>query len=172
MQDRSKSLMPRASASHDAFPHPGHDHHACGALALAEADELCRKRNARLTALRRRVLEAIWRDHAPVGAYDILARLNAHGERNAPMAVYRALEFLMENGLVHRLSSLNAYIGCRLPGRMHNGQFLICSRCNTVAELTSEVVTKSLERAARARGFSPDGAMVEVTGHCPNCREA
>ncbi|MDX2145153.1 MAG: Fur family transcriptional regulator [Rhodospirillaceae bacterium] len=141
--------MPRAAAVPHDFPDPHHDHAVCGAAAMAEADHVCRKRNARLTAFRRRVLEAIWADHAPIGAYDILARLNAHGERNAPMAVYRALEFLMENGLVHRLSSLNAYIGCRHAGRAHTGQFLICTRCNSVAELTSDAVHNSVERAAK-----------------------
>jgi Fur family transcriptional regulator, zinc uptake regulator len=124
-----------------------------------------------LTELRRKVLETIWQDHAPIGAYDILAKLNARGERNAPMAVYRALDFLIENGLVHRLSSLNAYIGCRHPGRTHSGQFLICSRCNVVAEITSEAVSKTVARAASSRGFKPTGEIVEVMGLCPHCRE-
>jgi Fur family zinc uptake transcriptional regulator len=164
--------MPRAAASRSDFPMPGHDHHACGTSAMVEADAICGKRGARLTPLRRRVLATIWEDHAPVGAYDILARLNADGERNAPMAVYRALDFLMEHGLVHRLSSLNAYVGCRHPGHAHTGQFLICSACKVVAEVTSDAVTKSVARAARSRGFAPLGAMVEVMGLCPNCRKA
>ena len=164
--------MGRQSAIIADFPKHGHDHHACGSHALAEAEAVCGARNTRLTALRRKVLETIWEDHAPLGAYDILARLNQSGERHAPMAVYRALDFLIENGLVHRLSSRNAFIGCRHPGHNHNGQFLICSRCNVVAEITSDAVSKTVARAAAARGFKPSGEIVEVTGLCPNCRDA
>jgi Fur family transcriptional regulator, zinc uptake regulator len=163
--------MPRAVAVLADFPTRGHDHRACGSHALAEAEAICSARNTRLTELRRKVLETIWQDHAPIGAYDILAKLNARGERNAPMAVYRALDFLIENGLVHRLSSLNAYIGCRHPGRAHSGQFLICSRCNVVAEITSEAVSKTVARAASSRGFKPTGEIVEVMGLCPHCRD-
>ncbi|MSO97650.1 MAG: transcriptional repressor [Rhodospirillaceae bacterium] len=164
--------MPRTHAALADFPKRGHDHRACGAHALSEAEELCRQRGARLTELRRRVLETVWQDHAPLGAYDILARLNAGGERNAPMAVYRALDFLMENGLVHRLSSLNAYVGCRHPGHDHSGQFLICTQCRDVAELTSDTVSTAVSRAAKSRGFKPTGGIVEVMGLCPNCRRS
>ncbi len=163
-------FMPRASAVSADFPQRGHDHSACGSHALLEAEAVCRSRQVKLTDLRRKVLETIWEDHAPMGAYDILAKLNAEGERNAPMAVYRALDFLIENGLVHRLSSLNAYIGCRHPGRSHSGQFLICSQCNIVAEITSEAVSKTVARAATSRGFKPSGEIVEVMGLCPHCR--
>ena len=162
--------MPRTSAVLSDFPKHGHDHRACGSHALAEAEAICHSRGARLTDLRRKVLETIWEDPAPLGAYDILAKLNASGERNAPMAVYRALDFLIENGLVHRLSSLNAYIGCRHVGRSHSGQFLICSQCNLVAEITSDAVTKTVARASAARGFKPSGEIVEVMGLCPHCR--
>jgi len=162
--------MTRPAAAIADFPTRGHDHAACGAHALAEAEAICAARGARLTDLRRRVLETVWQGHAPLGAYDILARINAKGERNAPMAVYRALDFLIENGLVHRLSSLNAFVGCRHPGEAHSGQFLICSQCNDVAELTSTAVSKTVAKAALARGFKPTGEIVEVMGLCPNCQ--
>ncbi|MBL8630812.1 MAG: transcriptional repressor [Rhodospirillaceae bacterium] len=153
-----------------AFPKKGHNHKACGAHAMAEAEAICRNRGARLTDLRKRVLETVWHSHGPMGAYDILARINAGGERNAPMAVYRALDFLMEQGLVHRLTSLNAFVGCRHPGHQHSGQFLICNACNDVAELDSDAVGKTVTKAASARGFTPISTVVEVMGLCPNCR--
>lgn len=164
--------MPRATGSFKGFPKRNHDHNACGAQALADAEEICRTRGLRLTALRRHVLEIVWEGHGPLGAYDILARINADGARNAPMAVYRALDFLMEHGLVHRLSSLNAFVGCRHPGEDHAGQFLICNNCKDVAELTSESVTKTVTKAAKARGFTPMSEIVEVMGLCPNCKAA
>jgi Fur family zinc uptake transcriptional regulator len=151
---------------------PGHDHGPCAARALAEAEELCTQRGARLTDLRRRVLERVWASHVPVGAYDILAQLNADGGRIAPMAVYRALEFLMDNGLVHRLDSRNAYIGCVHPGETHRAQFLICETCGAVAELASRALADGVRRAALAKGFRVDSVMIEASGRCPNCSSA
>ena len=137
---------------------------------MHDAEAVCEARGVRLTNLRRQVLEVLWEDHVAMGAYDILAKLNAGGERNAPMAVYRALDFLMEHGLAHRLNSLNAFVGCRHPGHQHSGQFLICAKCNTIAEMASEAVSRTVARAAASRGFKPSSEMIEVMGYCPNCR--
>lgn len=155
---------------HKEFPSSDHNHAACSTDAIAAAESVCRERGARLTEFRQRVLEAIWEGHTPRGAYDILARLNRGGGRNAPMAVYRALEFLMEHGLVHRIASRNAFIGCRHPGNSHNAQFLICEVCGSVAELASRAVAAAIRRAAAQKGFAVAGETVEITGRCPNCR--
>jgi Fur family zinc uptake transcriptional regulator len=155
---------------HKEFPRPDHDHAACAIDAISAAETVCRTRGARLTELRQRVLETIWEGHAPLGAYDILARLNRGGGRNAPMAVYRALDFLMEHGLVHRIASRNAFIGCRHPGDSHKAQFLICEGCGSVAELASRAVESVIRRAAAQKGFEVAGETVEIMGRCPNCR--
>ena len=110
----------------DAFPRRDHDHLRCVAEAMSDAISLCRARRARLTPLRSLVLEIVWQNHKPLGAYDILAVLAEEGRSAAPPTVYRALEFLQEQGLVHRLSSLNAFVGCRRPGPPGSGQLLIC----------------------------------------------
>ena len=162
--------MARASAN-PAFPKPGHNHARCAADALRKAESVCAARGSRLTEVRRRVLEAVWQSHVPVGAYEILGNLNADGGRNAPMAVYRALEFLMDNGLVHRLASLNAYIGCAHMGdAAHAAQFLICRTCGTTAELESAPLKRALGQAVAERGFTVDSQVVEISGVCPNCR--
>ncbi len=164
--------MARATAT-QAFPKPGHDHARCTAAALGKAEAVCAARGTRLTEIRRRVLERVWRSHVPVGAYDILAQLNAGGGRQAPIAVYRALEFLMDNGLVHRLASLNAYIGCAHMGEDgHAAQFLICRKCGTTAELESAHLTRALGRAVAERGFTVDSQVVEIGGICPHCQPA
>ena len=90
----------------------GHDHRKCVSEAMAVADELCAKRGARMTELRRRVLNLIWDSHAPVGAYAIMDMLKREGRNAMPPTVYRALDFLQEQGLIHRIASLNAFIGC------------------------------------------------------------
>lgn len=148
-----------------------HNHDHCVSLALQTAEELCRQRGQRLTALRRKVLELVWANHRPVGAYVLLEMLREEAGRVAPATVYRALDFLQEQGLVHRLASLNAFIGCAFPGPPHNGQFLICTGCQELAELDDGKITAALGESAAASGFSISHTTVEVMGLCPHCRE-
>jgi len=151
-----------------SFPRPGHNHDRCAAGALNRADDLCAAKKLRFTAIRRQVLEAIWESHAPIGAYDILAHLNTGGGRNAPMAVYRALDFLLEHGLVHRVASLNAFVGCAHPGEAHGNQLLICRVCGTVAELNAKAVNAAVARSAP--GFAIEHEVIEISGVCPHCK--
>ncbi|WP_421682918.1 transcriptional repressor [Stutzerimonas urumqiensis] len=150
-----------------------HDHAHCVSHALAEADQLCARQGVRLTALRRRVLELVWQSHKPLGAYDILAILSEQdGRRAAPPTVYRALDFLLENGLVHRIASLNAFIGCNHPEHPHQGQFLICRNCHTAIEMQEPAIRNAIGEAAAQVGFAVEGETVEVVGLCAPCRRA
>jgi len=150
-----------------AFEH--HDHRDCQHQLLSEAKALCEKRNTRLTQRRLQVLEILLRSHQPMGAYEILACLNATQSKVAiaPPIVYRALEFLLDEGLVHRIESKNAYISCVRPGHRCAAQFLICRGCEKVAELENRDAGL-LSEAARV-GFTVDSSVVEITGHCADC---
>lgn len=150
----------------------GHNHKKCIADALAEADDLCAKRGARLTELRRRVLGLIWESHAPVGAYAILDILKREGRNAMPPTVYRALDFLQEQGLIHRIASLNAFIGCSRPADAHGNQYLICRRCGTVAEIESGAIGGAIAASARELGFDMTGQTVEIAGICRDCLES
>ncbi|WP_459207365.1 zinc uptake transcriptional repressor Zur [Pseudomonas sp. MLB6B] len=153
--------------------HRPHDHSRCVHSALTEADDLCARQGLRLTALRRRVLELVWQSHKPLGAYDILAVLSEQdGRRAAPPTVYRALDFLLENGLVHRIASLNAFIGCTHPEHAHQGQFLICKGCHVALELEQASISEAILASAAEVGFSVEHQTVEVVGLCGNCRSA
>ncbi len=158
-----------ATTTPEAFAH--HDHARCIESALEAAARICAEQKGRLTQRRRRVLELVWRSHEPVGAYAILEQLRAEGFSGAPPTVYRALDFLLAHGLIHRIESLNAYTGCAHPGRCRAGQFLICSRCQRVAELEESTIGEALERAASARGFAMSGHTVEVRGLCGHCQK-
>jgi Fur family zinc uptake transcriptional regulator len=148
-----------------------HDHAHCVSSALAEAEAVCAQRGVRLTALRLRVLELVWQSHKPLGAYDILAVLSEiDGRRAAPPTVYRALDFLQENGLVHRIASLNAFVGCNQPEHPHQGQFLICRQCHTSIELEHSSISTAIVSSAAAVGFSVEGQTVEVLGLCASCQ--
>jgi len=153
-----------------AFPRRDHDHLRCVAAAMSDAARLCRSRGVRLTRLRSRVLEIVWQQHKPAGAYDILAVLAAEGRSAAPPTVYRALDFLQEQGLVHRLSSLNAFVGCSRPGHAGAGQFLICRTCGNAAELNDDGVERAISRSAASQGFTIHAHTVEISGVCPDCR--
>ena len=137
---------------------------------MAVAEALCAQRGQRLTPIRRKVLAALLASHKPLGAYEIIERLAPKGPRLAPITAYRALEFLRENGLVHRIESRNAFIAC-----VHNHAagalvvFLICERCGAVGEASSAEVTSTLTTAARAAGFVPKSPVIEISGVCGHC---
>jgi Fur family transcriptional regulator, zinc uptake regulator len=157
--------------SKSIFPAPGHDHDRCSAAALAHAEAVCADRAQRLTPLRRRVLEALAASHKPLGAYEIIEQFAGDGPRPAPITVYRALDFLLENGLVHRIESRNAFMAC--INRHDSGTmvvFLICERCGAVGEAPSASVADTLTAAARAAGFTLKTPVIEITGICAHCR--
>lgn len=160
----------RAPAIAEPFPGPRHDHAACVAQAIAEAERVCAKRGARLTPIRRRVLELVWEGHGPVGAYDILERLSGERRRAAPPTVYRALDFLAEHGLVHRIESRNAFVGCAQPGAAHRAHFLLCGACGDAAELDDAALHAALAGLAARAGFTIERETVELRGLCPKCR--
>ena len=153
-----------------ALPYRPHNHDACVSEALADARAICLQQNARLTPTRERVLELVWQSHKPLGAYDVLAKLTAEGHNAAPPTVYRALDFLQQHGLVHRIASLNAFIGCAHAGEHHTGMFLICRTCGNVLELTDASVSAAIRNAAGAEAFQAESVTLEVAGICPGCQ--
>jgi len=153
------------------FPTPDHDHARCTSDAIAHAETLCAARAQRLTPMRRQVLEALLASHRPLGAYEIMDRLAANG-RPAPITVYRALDFLKDNGFVHRIESRNAFVAC--VSSHATGElvvFLICDHCGAVGEAASAAVTDQLKAAARAAGFTPKAPVIEIGGVCAHCRQ-
>ncbi|MBV9833429.1 MAG: transcriptional repressor [Alphaproteobacteria bacterium] len=160
----------RPHRSHPAPADPAHDHRLCVADALTVADRVCGERGIRFTDLRRRVFELVWASHKPVGAYAILETLRTEGLGSAPPTVYRALDFLLEHELVHRIESLNAFVGCAHPGEHHRGFFLICTQCGNAEELDDERLNTAIAKAADAHGFAARHTTLEVAGTCASCR--
>jgi Fur family zinc uptake transcriptional regulator len=169
----AKASRAPARPTAPVFPLPDHDHNRCLDDAMAMAEARCVQRGQRLTPVRRRVLAALLGSHKALGAYDIVERLAPTGVRPAPITAYRALEFLRENGLVHRIASRNAFIAC-----VHNHAagdlvvFLICEGCGVVGEASSAAVTATLTSAARSVGFMPKAPVIEITGICTHCARA
>lgn len=148
-----------------------HDHGHCVGRALAEAERACRQQGLRLTPIRRQVLELIWRDHQPVKAYDLIDALRDRGLRTGPPTVYRALDFLREAGLIHRLDTVNAFVGCGAHGRPHAGMFLICGSCGAVVELDAPDPLGLIGIEADRLGFELVTQAVEILGRCKRCQE-
>lgn len=149
-----------------------HAHGRCISEALTTAQNECDKRGLRFTELRKRVLEIVWHSHQPIKAYDILERLRQQQlGAAAPPTVYRALDFLLEQGLVHKIESLNAYVGCGAPETKHDSQFLICRNCGVVAELDNAEVSRLLAIEADAIGFQIAHETIEIEGCCHACRQ-
>jgi Fur family zinc uptake transcriptional regulator len=167
----------RPPQGHDHGHAHDHDHghdHACRAdptAILRRAEDLCRERGAQFTALRREVLEAVTTSERPPGAYDLAERLSRPGRRVAPVSIYRALDFLMELGLVHRIASRNAFVPCAHEhGAGENVVFLICRTCGGIDETTSPEMERSLGRTLARAGFTPAHSILEVEGDCGTCR--
>src|SRR5690554_5753535 len=150
-----------------------HDHAQCVSDALAAAEQVCERAGVRLTTLRRRVLELVWQSHRPMGAYDLLDTLTREDDRRpAPPTVYRALDFLQEQGLVHRIASLNAFIGCANPEHVHQGHFLICRTCRVAIELDQTLLQPTIADIAQQMGFAVEAETVEISGVCAHCQVA
>ncbi len=170
---KAEPSLARKTRTRAAFPTPGHDHDRCASDAIAHAEAICAARKERRTPIRRRVLEALLASHQPLGAYELIDRLAKRGARPAPITIYRALDFLRELGLVHRIESRNAFIAC-----VHNHEssdpvvFLICEKCGAVGEAASAAVADTIKTASRAAGFTPKTPVIEISGICAHCKAA
>jgi Fur family transcriptional regulator, zinc uptake regulator len=157
--------------SRTIFPAPDHDHGRCASAAIAHAEAQCAARAQRLTPMRRQVLETLLASHRPLGAYEIMSRLRQR-TRPAPITIYRALDFLRDNGLVHRIASRNAFVACVHD---HVGDdlvvFLICECCGAVGEAPGGAIAAALKASSRAASFSPRSPLIEIAGICSHCRE-
>lgn len=147
-----------------------HDHVRILNAAIARAHDICEAANVRLTPTREAILKLLWQGHQPMGAYQLQQQLAKVSEKPiAPPTIYRAIEFLIDLGLVHRIHSLNAYIGCPFPSSEHSNIFMICEKCNTVAEVSDKRVNNLLEAITDKVGFKLHTQTIELFGLCPNC---
>ena len=152
------------------------DHHVHDAAGFVSAVErACSERGLRLTDIRARVLGLVADAGMPIKAYDLLDKVR-EGEgagAAAPPTVYRALDFLLANGFIHKLESVNAFVACHHPNAaQHSAPFLICDGCHKAVELEDEHVVATLDAQTRALGFSPQTQTLEVHGLCAECAQA
>ena len=150
---------------------PGHHVHDADGFVRA-VEQACEQRGLRLTPLRAQVLGLVAAAGKPIKAYDLLDRMKAENGSSAPPTVYRALEFLLEQGFIHRLASINAFVGCHHPQVAHSVPFLICDKCQNAIELEDDRISALLDEQARSLGFATRAQTLEVHGLCAECRAA
>jgi len=160
---------PNRSPTSDPIGFLAHDHRTCIKAGLANAETHCATSNLQLTPVRRRVLEILLAEHKALGAYELLARLDDEGLGSQPPVIYRALDFLLTHGFVHKVEQLNAFVACNHPGGSHTPAFMICTECHGVVEMRTVAARGALGSAAKQSGFRIQHTVVEAAGVCASC---
>ena len=142
------------------------------ARSIKVAQDICGHHNARLTALREQVLRLILEHGKPLGAYALMDKLEANSDRErvAPPTVYRALDFLLEHRLIHKIHSLNSYVGNANPKRENSSVILICSHCGTAQEVPNNSIQQAINLSASQHRFAVEKQVIEISGKCTSCR--
>jgi Fur family zinc uptake transcriptional regulator len=151
------------------WPESRHDHSHCQDKAVRIAERLCLERGVRLTPLRRKILELIWDNHQAIKAYDLLEKVRPFDRSIKPATIYRTLDFLLEQGLIHRVETLNAFIGCSHSEGQHEQLLLICERCQEVEERPGQAVMQAVARELEQAGFTLHRKAIEIHGLCARC---
>ena len=149
-----------------------HDHTKCTEKLISRAEQICAQRGSRFTEQRKQVLVSVAESHNAVGAYEIIERLANGDIKPAPITVYRALDFLLEHDLVHKVESRNAFVACNHSHTEASAALLICEQCGTVDEIVEPSTTELLLQAVSAQGFKMKKTMIEVSGLCGHCAGA
>ena len=144
-------------------------HKSCIKEALTEAKNICGQRGVKLTKLRENVLKLIWKKHSYVKAYDLLEELREIDHSAKPPTVYRSLDFLMENGFIHKIQSLNAFVGCSHPSEHDECYFLICKECQSIEECHSKNINEFVQSTFNTNNFSANQVTLEISGICQEC---
>jgi Fur family zinc uptake transcriptional regulator len=163
-------MTTQAKSSQNHQQSSEHNHKECVSEALGIAEHLCVERGVQLTPIRHKVLELIWESHKAVKAYELLDRLKPLQQAAKPATIYRALDFLIEQGLIHRVESLNAFVGCRCSGHRHEQLLLICKHCQEVEERSAKEVMLALSQEINQAGFMVHSKAIEVHGVCAKCQ--
>jgi Fur family zinc uptake transcriptional regulator len=158
-------------ASYNHSPSLEHDHKKCVSEALGTATQLCVVRGVQLTPIRQQVLELIWESHKAVKAYELLDRIKPLMDAAKPATIYRALDFLIEQGLIHRVESLNAFVGCNSSAHRHEQLLLICNNCQEVEERSAPEVMQALSQEIKQAGFIVHSKAIEIHGLCAKCTQ-
>ncbi|MFM0737602.1 Fur family transcriptional regulator [Paraburkholderia xenovorans] len=163
---------PAAAHHHEPGDTHGHAHGESQEAALALADEYCRERGEKLTPIRRKVLELLLNSGRATKAYSLLDDMRQIHPGSAPPTVYRALDFLLSAGLVHRIESINAFTVCHDLTQCQHGILVVCQQCGNVTELHQPKLRQALVAQIESSGYRLASDEIELKGLCSNCQAA
>ncbi len=146
-----------------------HDHKECSKTVIEHAKEVCRKGSLNLTPIRKKVLEIVASNHKPARAYDLLAKLKEGGFSDKPPTVYRALDFLIEHKMVHKLNTINAYVACFNNETEEVSCFLICEKCQDIEEFQDEGIIKAIANISKSKNIDVRNINLEISFKCDQC---
>jgi|TARA_B110000263_G_scaffold81153_1_gene70967 Fur family zinc uptake transcriptional regulator len=149
--------------------HECQNHKICSDDAIKKAEFICEDKSLRFTEIRKFIFKLIWKSHKPSKAYDLLSKISKMNYSAKPPTVYRALDFLLDNGFIHKINSLNAYIGCSHPLKHNECYFMICKNCDEIKECCDEAITESIKKTLSSNRFSSKNIGIEITGDCYQC---
>ena len=138
---------------------------------MENIEEYCKANNLKLTPVRQKVFQLLLKETSGLGAYRILDLLREAGFNSQPPVAYRALDFLVEHGFVHKIESQNSFVACSDPGEHHSPIFMICKKCDSVSEATVSVPASDLSEALMATGFQVEQTIIEAEGVCSTCAD-
>jgi len=161
----------KTTFDHTAMPSPSPSLISRPSVAdgLKRAEMLCLQHGKRFTPIRRKVLEILLKQGRSVKAYDLLDKIRHEQPNAAPPTVYRALDFLFEEGLIHRLDAINAWSACHDAGGTPNHVLIICTQCGVVTELEDAKLSRELAQKIKDAGFVPDHQETELRALCSRC---
>jgi Fur family zinc uptake transcriptional regulator len=136
---------------------------------VRKAEKLCQARGARMTSTRKEVFNILAQQDGSIGAYDLLDQLKLMVPNAKPPTIYRALDFLQEQGFVHKITSSNSFVLCSHFDHQHPVQMLICESCGNVQEIQSAGVYEELQHQAEGQGFLVQEQTIEAHGLCAKC---
>ena len=148
---------------------PCESHRDCIDKAMEIAEQTCSEKQLKFTNLRREILRMIWEGHGPKKAYDLLEKLQLTNQSAKPATVYRTLEFLLANGFIHKVNSLNAFVGCSHPSKHPDCYFLICDNCNDISEYCDKAIATAIKTIAEKNQFRITNTTLEIAGRCNSC---
>ena len=146
------------------------------ASVIDEAEHRCREQGARLTEKRKQVLSGVLNSDTALSAYELVDYCKTeYGQALPAMSVYRILNFLQEQHLVHKLNLANKYVACAHITCDHDHgvpQFLICSECQSVREISvAKSVINALNRSVDEAGYQLMSPQLEINCLCQDCSE-
>ncbi len=158
--------------SEDTLKQKPHNHQRCFEQAIKTAEKICNESGKRFTSQRKAILELICSSHKAIGAYELLEQFQKQDPKAKPITIYRNLEFLLENGLIHKIESLNAFIGCLDAGKHHHTAILICKVCHNAYEFIAEQAIQNLQEISMEHQFQTESLIIELHGYCASCQPA